>query len=57
LEGGAVLVGGAELDGPLRCEEDVDRELFDDDEDESDDDAVRTMSAAVEDKEDMDVGF
>jgi len=55
---GAVLVGGAELDGPLRCEEDVDRELFDDDNEESDgDDARRTMSAAVEDKDEMDVGF
>jgi len=54
---GAVLVGGAEIDKPLRCEEDVDRELFDDDENEPDDDSLRTMSAAVEDKEDMDVGF
>lgn len=54
---GAVIVGDTEVDGPLRCEEDVDRELFDESEDEPEDDSLRTMSAAVEDKEDMDVGF
>lgn len=52
---GAIIVGDAELDEPLRCEEDVERELFNEEDGSST--PQRTMSAAVEDKEDMDVGF
>jgi len=54
---GAVIVGDASLDEQLRCEEEVERELFDEVGDDTGDDALRTMSAAAEEKQEMDVGF
>lgn len=49
---GAIIVGDAEFEGNLQCEQDVERELFTDDADGS-----RTMAAAAEEKDDMDIGF
>lgn len=54
---GAIIVGDAELNEELRCEESPDRELFDDDEDDLTTDDGRTMSQAASEKEDMDIGF
>jgi len=53
---GAVIVGDAELDEPLQCEEDVERELFEEETDEQDGE-VRSMSAAAEEKDNMEIGF
>jgi len=49
---GAIIVGDAELEGNLQCEEEVERELFTDESDGS-----RTMAAAAEEKDEMDIGF
>lgn len=57
---GAVIVGDAEMDEPLRCEEEVQREIFDESDlgdSLTDNEEKRTMSDAAEDKEEMDVGF
>lgn len=48
---GAVLVGDAELDQELPCEEDVGLELFEEDSEQSSSDSVRSMEEAAEDKQ------
>jgi plastocyanin len=55
---GAVIVGDAQLEEDLPCEANPDIELFDEEDGDTDGDSEkRTMSSAVEDKEDMDMGF
>lgn len=54
---GAVIVGDAELTEPLPCDTEGTPELFSDSSDEADTTSRRSMSAAVEEKEDMDMGF
>lgn len=54
---GAVIVGDTELNESLRCEEDPNRVLTDEDDSTEDSGMDRTMSQAATEKQDMDTGF